>query len=71
MIEEIKQIILKHSYEAKYGIYFSRNEFGDNMTNLYDKNGIVVDICYDCGYFEVLGLSAAQQYDIREFYKSI
>ena len=67
-LEKAKEII-KESWElAKYGMFNSRNNTGDKMFTIYNQDGLVIDICYHYGYFEVFGLSGEEFRELREFY---
>ena len=70
-LEEVKKIIKEHFNEAPCGLFFCRNTFGDKMTNIYNKNGIQIDICYNCQYFEVFGLDLVQQLVLERYYNSL
>jgi hypothetical protein len=69
--EEVKEIIKEHFNEAPYGLFFCRNTVGDEMNNIYNKNGIQIDICYKRAYFEVLGLDSIQQLTLEKYYNSL
>lgn len=64
-----KIIISERISSAKYGIYNSRNIFGDPMTTIYRGNQLTIDICYPYGYFEVFGLSEKEFEELADFYK--
>ena len=66
--EEVKKIIREHFNEARCGLFFCRNTLNDKMTNIYDKNGIQIDICYNWAYFEVFGLDSIQQLALEKYY---
>ena len=66
--EEVRKIIKEHFTEAPCGLFFCRNITGDKITNIYDKNGIQIDICYKDEYFEVFGLDLHQQLELNIFY---
>ena len=38
------------------------------MINIYNKNGIQIDICYEWAYFEVFGLDSIQQLALEKYY---
>ena len=69
--EEVKKIIKEHFNEASCGLFFCRNTFGDKMANIYNKNGIQIDICYKEAYFEVFGLDSIQQVVLKKYYDSL
>lgn len=66
-----KKIIEENFEDAKYGIFGSRNIVGDVMYNVYDKDGLTIDICYGYGYFEVFGLTDEEFEKLEEYYKRI
>lgn len=66
--EEVKKIIKEHFNEAPCGLFFCRNAASDEMTNIYDKNGIQIDICYNYEYFEIFGLDLVQQLVLKKYY---
>ena len=62
-------VILAYVDKAECGIFFSRNIAGDPMYNIYDEDGITVDICETYEYFEVFGLTENEQRDLEKFYR--
>ena len=50
-----------------YGIFNSRNTFGDSMTTIYDEpaDGVVVDASYGYGYIEIFGLTDEEFEDAK------
>ena len=71
VFEEVKKVIKEHFSIASCGLFFCRNTAGDEMTNIYDKNGIQIDICYEWSYFEVFGLDLSQQLELTMFYDTL
>lgn len=69
--EEVRKIIKEHFNEARCGLFFCRNAVNDAITNIYDKNGIQIDICYKWAYFEVFGLDLVQQVVLKKYYDSL
>jgi len=67
-LNKIKEIIKANINNARFGIYFTRNYVGDTMHTLYEDGEVQVDICYDYEYFEVFGLTDAEQEIINQFY---
>lgn len=67
-LDEIKAIIDLHGDEYAYGLYDCRNICGDEMTNIYDKDGVTVDICTDNAYIEVVGLSDVDFDKLSDYY---
>ena len=49
-------------------MFNSRNLVGDEMTTIYDKDGITVDICYDWGYIEIFGLTDEEFETVANLY---
>ena len=70
-ISEVEKIIKEYYNEARYGLFFNRNNVGDKMINIYNKNGIQIDICYDNGYFEIFGLDSLQKSELKKFYENL
>ena len=70
-IFEVEKIIKEYYNEASYGLFFNRNNVGDKMINIYNKNGIQIDICYDYGYFEIFGLDSIQKTELTKFYENL
>lgn len=50
----------EEGYIPECGIFDSRNTVGDMMENIYDKDGIQVDVCRHWDYIEVFGLSSEE-----------
>ena len=71
MLETAKKIIKENFEDAKYGIFDSRNIVGDAMYNVYDKDGLTIDICYGYGYFEVFGLTDKEFEKLEEYYEEL
>ncbi len=71
-LEKAKEIIRENFKYAEFGIFNSRNIVGDPVANLYNKgDGLIVDICYMYGYFEVFGLSEDEFDELAEYYNSL
>ena len=70
-IFEVEKLIKEYYNEASYGLFFNRNNVGDKMINIYNKNGIQIDICYDYGYFEIFGLDSLQKTELTKFYENL
>ena len=66
-----KMIIRKHFTEADCGIFNCGNVVGDPMENLYEKNGLSIDICRDWQYFEVFGLSIVEFKELEKYYERL
>lgn len=70
-VEIVKKIIRENIHDADCGLFCTRNMFGDVMTELYNKNGIKVDICYRYSYFEVFGLNDNELDEVFDYYDSL
>ena len=70
-LEKAKKIIKDNIKDAQYGIFDSRNVVGDQMTCIYYKDGLQVDICYGYGYFEVFGLSNEEFENLEKYYEDL
>ena len=70
-LEKAKEVIKEYYDEARCGIFDSRNLVGDSMTNIYDEDGLCIDICYDYAYFEVFGLSTKEFVELENYYESL
>lgn len=70
-LERAKQVIEENLDDARYGIFDSRNIVGDRMDNIYDEDGLSIDICYHYEYFEVFGLSASDFAKLEKFYNKL
>ncbi len=69
---DIAKRIVKENYtSAKYGIYDCYNVVGDEMTVLYYKDGLEILICYPWMYFEVIGLSDDEFYELTKYYREL
>jgi len=69
---EIAKKIIKDNYkDANCGIYDCRNIVGDPMINIYNANGLIIDICYHYSYFEVFGLSKIEFEELERFYNTL
>ena len=70
-LEKAKEIIKEYYKEGNCGIYDSRNIVGDWMTNIYNDNGLAIDICYGWSYFEVFGLSDEEFTELCKYYEKL
>ena len=72
VIELVKHFIVQGIFNLDLigGIFFSRNVVGDPMSNFFtDENTkISLDACYPQCYFEVFGLTRAEQDEIEKYY---
>ena len=67
-LETAKKVIKENIKDAELGIYSIRNTRKDTMMNIYAKDGIYIDICYDYEYFEVFGLTREEFKELRNYY---
>ena len=70
-LEKAKEIVKENFDVAWSGLFNTRNVVGDAMTNIYDENGLIVDICYEYMYFEVFGLSDDEFAELLKYYNSL
>lgn len=70
-LEKAKEIVKENFDDAWSGLFNTRNVVGDAMTNIYDENGLIVDICYEYMYFEVFGLSDDEFAELLKYYNSL
>jgi hypothetical protein len=70
-LEKAKEIIKKNYCDARCGLFNTRNVVGDCMTNVYNENGLIVNICYEYMYFEVFGLSDVEFSELYKYYESL
>lgn len=70
MTERVKKCLdfLKSDkgYIPASGVYCLKSDCGDEMTTIYNEDGITVDVCYDWDYIEVLGLSTPEFLDLQD-----
>ena len=71
VLEQAKLIIKEHYSQAEWGIFFCRNFVGDPMTTIYEDDDLTIDICYCYSYFEVFGLTEAEEIELEEYYDSL
>lgn len=70
-VEIVKKIIKENIDDARCGVFDTRNILGDIMYELYNKDGLKVDICYDYSYFEVFGLNDKELCEVFDFYNGL
>lgn len=68
MTERLKKLIdfLNKAFPHKEQTFFTRNLVGDSMTEIYDHDGITVDLCCFWGYIEVFGLTEKEKEALKE-----
>jgi hypothetical protein len=69
--EKVKRVIVDNFDQADAGLFFSRNTEGDSMSTLFEENEVIVDICYDYGYYEVFGLTESEKKELKDLYKKL
>ena len=70
-LEKAKEIVKANYSDARYGIFDSRNTFGDSTNTIYSDGGLTIVICYDYEYFEVFGLSESDFEELERYYNSL
>jgi hypothetical protein len=70
-LEKAKEIVKENFEDAQCGLFNTRNVVGDVMANIYNENGLIVDICYYWGYFEVFGLSDVEFSELHKYYGTL
>lgn len=70
-LEIAKKCIAEHWQSARSGIFDTRNLVSDEMSVLYDKDGLRIEICYGWGYFEVFGLTPKEFAELEMYYDSL
>lgn len=63
--------VKRYIAEADCGLFDRMDSFGDRKKVLYNYDGLVVQLCPDYQYLEVLGLPHEQFYELKEFYDSL
>lgn len=67
-LEKAKKVIEEYIEFAKDGIFDTRNIIGDPMVNVYTDEEIIINVCFEYGYFEVFGLTEEEYEDLGEYY---
>ena len=70
-LDKAKEIIAEHFEDGNCGLYNTRNWVGDPMHTIYVDNGLQIDICYGCCYFEVFGLTNDEFSELKCFYDNL
>lgn len=70
-VDIAKRIIKENFTCGDCGLFNTRNIVGDPMATIYDEDGLTIDICYQCSYFEVFGLSGKDFGELSTFYASL
>lgn len=64
-VEKLRQFLIKNGY-SKMQTFNTRNIVGDLMRNIYDCDGISVDICDGWQYLEIFGLRDEEYESLRD-----
>jgi len=70
-MSKVKQIIEEYLEDALYGIFFTRNIMGDQMSTIYKDDQYTIDICWIYGYFEIFGCTAEEKVELEEYYDTL
>ena len=70
-LEKAKEIIKEHIEDAHCGIFNTINTAGDQMTRIYDDDGLQIYICYYWEYYEVFGLTVAEFEELEAYYEQL
>ena len=68
IIEKIKNVLKEHILEGSCGIFNCRSWTPDLKCTLFNEDGVIVDICHEYDYFEILGLTNDEFKVIAEDY---
>lgn len=60
-VETVKKVIEPNISLDCSQLYFDLNVVGDKTYTLYNDEDVTVFVCYDNGYFEVLGLTLKEE----------
>ena len=66
-----KKIIKEYFEQGECGIFDSQNIVGDDMINIFNENGLKIDICLEYEYFEVFGLSSNEFEELKNYYNNL
>lgn len=67
-LEKAKEIIKKNFRYGDCGLFKYRNVLGDPMHNIYNADGLKIDICFCYSYFEVFGLTDEEFKELEDYY---
>ena len=70
-LAKAKEIIKENFRNGSDGLFDTRNIIGDTMTELYNNDGLKIDICYGYSYFEVFGLTDTEYDELGKYYRSL
>lgn len=64
--------LIKDKYDdAECGMFFSRNDVGDEMETIFSGQFFTLDICYNYAYFEMFGCTEAERNTVECVYKTL
>jgi hypothetical protein len=64
-IDEVKDFIKENCLiDDEIQTFFTRNLCGDPMSEVYNKDGVKIDVCYAYEYIEVFGLEDEEQEEL-------
>lgn len=70
-LSKVKELIKQHFDDATAGMYFTRNIAGDSMKTIFKGEYFTLDICRYWGYYELFGCTAAEEKEVKEYYKGL
>ena len=70
-LEIAKKIIKENINFGRLGLFNCRSMFPDPMDNLYNEDGLTIDICYSYEYFEVFGLTSKEFVKLKWYYDQL
>lgn len=70
-IDLVKRVIKDRYNDANCGLFFTPNWAGDQMSTIWEEDGVTIDICYGYSYFEVFGLTEEEENELSRFYDSM
>ena len=70
-IEPIKRIIDDYIVDASLGIYDCEGWAPDNKMEVYNEDGVKVNICLYYMYIEVIGLAPEEFQEIENYYHRV
>ena len=68
LIAKIKNVLKENILEGSCGIFDCRSWTPDLKYTLFNEDGVMVDICHEYNYFEILGLTDEEFKLVAEYY---